>query len=162
MKLFKTLLTILFISLLSSPSWSVTFGDLVRRNNLFYEKFSDVPFTGKVTGKEQGSFKNGERDGAWVGYRENGQLWYEENYKSGKREGARVGYHDNGQLRYKANFKNGNYEGALVEYWINGQLESKGNFKSNKKEGLWVSYNEDGTVWKEMTGTFKDDVKISD
>ena len=54
MKLFKTLLTILFISLLSSPSWSVTIGDLVERNGLYYEKFTDIPFTGKVTGKEQG------------------------------------------------------------------------------------------------------------
>ena len=162
MKLFKTLLTILVISLLSSPSWSQTMDDLVQREGIFYQKFTNVPFSGKITGQEQGSFKNGERDGAWTAYRENGQLWYEGNYKNGKREGARVGYHDNGQLRYKANFKNGNYEGALVEYWINGQLESKGNFKSNKKEGVWVSYNEDGTVHKEFTGTFKDGKKISD
>ena len=49
MKLFKTLLTILFISLLSSPSWSVTIDDLVKREGIYYEKFTDVPFTGKVT-----------------------------------------------------------------------------------------------------------------
>jgi hypothetical protein len=57
MKLFKTLLTILFISLLSSPSWSAEMGDLVARNGLWYKQFSDVPFTGKVTGREQGSIK---------------------------------------------------------------------------------------------------------
>ena len=61
MKPIKTLLTILFISLLSSPSWSVTKGDLVEREGLYYEKFTDVPFTGEVTGVEQGSFKDGER-----------------------------------------------------------------------------------------------------
>ena len=57
MKLFKTLLTILVISLLSSPSWSVTVFDLVERNDLYYEKFTNVPFTAKITGQEQGSIK---------------------------------------------------------------------------------------------------------
>ena len=45
MKPIKTLLTILFILLLSSPSWSVTLGDLVERDGLYYEKFTDIPFT---------------------------------------------------------------------------------------------------------------------
>ena len=44
----------------------MTFGDLVERNDLYYEKFTDVPFNGKVTGEEQGSFKSGKREGAWV------------------------------------------------------------------------------------------------
>ena len=138
MKLIKTLLTIIFISLLSSPSWSVNFDDLVKREGIYYEKFTDVPFTGKVTGKYQGVIKNGKEDGAWIGYRENGQLWYKENYKNGKKEGA------------------------WVSYWMNGQLYYKGNYKSNKKEGVWFSYNIDGTVFKPWTGTFKDGKKIRD
>ena len=28
-------------------------------DGLHYQKFTDIPFSGKVTGKEQGSFKNG-------------------------------------------------------------------------------------------------------
>ena len=40
--------------------------DLVERDGLFYAKFSDVPFTGKTMEKEQGSFKNGKKDGPWV------------------------------------------------------------------------------------------------
>ena len=138
MKLFKTLLTILFISLLSSPSWSVTGDDLVYRNDLYYEKFTNVPFSGEVTGQEQGSFKNGKRDGAWVFYHQNGQLWYEGNYKNGKEEGAFISY---------------------SEY---GQLSSKGNYKNGKREGYWFTRSNEGTVYKPMTGTFKDGVKISD
>ena len=133
MKLFKTLLTILFISLLSSPSWSVTADDLVYRNDLYYEKFTNVPFSGEVTGEEQGSFKNGKRNGAWVFYHQNGQLWYEGNYKNGKEEGAFISY---------------------SEY---GQLSSKGNYKNGKREGYWFTRSN-----KPMTGTFKDGVKISD
>ena len=105
----KTLLTILFISLLSSPSWSVTFDDLVERNDLYYEKFTNVPFTGKVTGREQGSFKNGERHGAWISYHENGQLWYEGDYKNGKKEGDWVDYNKDGTVwkEYTGTFKDG-------------------------------------------------------
>ena len=88
MKLIKTLLTILFISLLSSPSWSVTIGNLVERDGLYYEKFTDMSFTGEVTGREQGSFKNGKRDGAWVEYDYSGQLFSKGHYKKGKREGT--------------------------------------------------------------------------
>jgi hypothetical protein len=50
MKPINTLLAMLFISLLSSPSWSSTLGDLVERDGLYYDKFTDVPFNGKVLG----------------------------------------------------------------------------------------------------------------
>ena len=138
MKLFKTLLTILFISLLSSPSWSETWDDLVQREGIYYPKFSEVPFSGEITGEFQGSFKNGKREGAWVFY------------------------HQNGQLMSKGNFKNGKLEGAQVLYHKNGQLFRKGNYKSGEREGAWVSYNNDGTVITSLTGIFKDGVKISD
>ena len=40
---------ILFLLLiLSSPSWGLSMDDLVQRGGLYYEKFTDVPFTGKV------------------------------------------------------------------------------------------------------------------
>ena len=48
--------------------------DLVERDGLYYRKFTDVPFTGKTVEKEQGSFRNGKRDGPWVIYWGNGQL----------------------------------------------------------------------------------------
>jgi len=186
MKPFKTLLTILFISLLSSPSWSAEMGDLVIREGIYYQKFTDVPFTGKVTGKEQGSFKNGNQEGAWVSYYESGELWHKGNLKNGGLEGAWVSYYKNGQLSYKGNYKNhkrvgeyifyyengqlqskGNYksggrEGAWVSYYEIGQLWNKGNYKNGKRDEVWVSYNKDGTVLKEWTGTFKDGVKVSD
>ena len=85
MKPIITLLTILFISLLSSPSLSDEFsmGDLVLRNDLYYKKFTNVPFTGEVVGREIGKFKNGKREGYWEWYWENGQLGDKGNYKDG-------------------------------------------------------------------------------
>ena len=138
MKPINSLLAMLFVSLLSSPSWSETLSDLVFRDGLYFKKFTDVPFTGKLTGNPQGSFKNGQREGAWVHY------------------------YENGQLEYKGNFKNGKAEGAWVRYWGNGQLFYKGNFKNGKYHGSWVAFNEDGSAFKSWTGTYKDGEYISD
>ena len=59
-KLTLTLLTCLFVL---SPDVvfgeTVKWGDLVEREGLYYKKFTDVPFTGEVTGKSQGNLKDG-------------------------------------------------------------------------------------------------------
>ena len=115
------------------------YDDLVERNGLYYKKFTDVPFSAKVTGgSRQGSFKNGKEEGAWIYYWSNGQLWHKGDYKNGKKEGSWIYYQYSGQLSANVNYKNG------------------------KQEGATVVYNLDGTVNKEYTGTFKDGKKISD
>ena len=112
--------------------------DLVERNAIYYKQFSDVPYTGKVTGLKQGSFKDGQREGYWSNY------------------------YENGQLKLKGKYKNGVAEGEWVYYYDNGQLSSKGDYKNDKFNGAWVVYNFNGTVDKALTGTFKDGKKISD
>ena len=72
--------------------------DLVFRDGLYYQKFTDVPFTGEVSGEEQGILKYGVKDGAWVTYYPNGQLWGKGNYKNGQREGAWFFYEPNGTV----------------------------------------------------------------
>ena len=113
--------------------------DLVITDGLHYKKFTDVPFTGKVTGETQGSFasfKDGKRDGPWVDYYNNGQIWTKGTWKDGKRNGPWV-YH-----------------------YADGRLLEKGTWKDGKKDGPWVSYNKDGTVYEKYTGTFKDGEKV--
>ena len=101
MKLIKTLLTILFISLLSSPSWSMTIDDLVTREGIYYQKFTDVPFNGKITGRQQGSVKDGKREGSWVFYHESGQLGAKGAYKNGEMTGAWIWYQEDGTVDTK-------------------------------------------------------------
>ncbi|MEE1574022.1 MAG: hypothetical protein V1257_10590 [Candidatus Neomarinimicrobiota bacterium] len=118
--IFKILLPLCL--LLPITTFGETVDDLVERDGLYYKEFTDVPFTGNITGKSHGKIKNGKRDGPWVFYRDNGQLWEKGTYKDGKEEGPWVFYYDNGQLR------------------------NKGNYKDGKKEGLWVHYSRDGSV----------------
>ena len=75
-------MVLLFPSLVLSET--VKWGDLIVREGLHYKKFTDVPFTGKITGEWQGAFRNGKREGPWVEYHDNGQLFDKRTYKDGK------------------------------------------------------------------------------
>jgi hypothetical protein len=107
-KTLVTFFTVLFC-LTSSVGWSIEGKDLVEREGLYYKKFSDVPFTGKITGQAKGSFKNGKLDGSWVAYYDNGQLNFKGNYKNGRKDGSSFTYNKYGIVlkEYSGTFKNG-------------------------------------------------------
>ena len=65
---------------------------MVERDNLFYKKFTNIPFSGEISGKENGKFKNGRRYGEWISYHENGQLKSEGNYKDGEKDTHLLNY----------------------------------------------------------------------
>ena len=101
------LLVFLFPSLALGEE--VTIDDLIPNpsDGLYYQKFTDVPFSGKVTGIQQGKIKKGKMEGPWVSYYYNGQLSYKGTWKNGKREGPWVTYLHNGQLVDEGAYKNG-------------------------------------------------------
>ena len=51
------LLTLLFPAL--AMGGEVKLDDLVTREGVYFKKFTNVPFTGKVTGKSRGKIRNG-------------------------------------------------------------------------------------------------------
>ena len=79
------LLVLLFPAL--AVGGEVKFEDLVITDGLHYKKFTEVPFTGKVTGQYQGRIKDGKKHGPWVSYLDNGQLLGKGTYKDGERDG---------------------------------------------------------------------------
>ena len=93
------IIPLVLLSLVSFPSWGLTTNDLVKRDGLYYQKFTDVPFTGEIDeGLEKGSLKHGKKEGLWVDYWDDGKLWRKVDYKTGKRHGMYISYHQNGQL----------------------------------------------------------------
>ena len=108
MKKLTSIILIFFLSLLSSPSWSESFDELEERDGIYYKKFSDAPFSGEISGifsyidtLYQGSMKDGKREGEWVFYHDNGQLWQKGVYKNGKSVGEWVIYNRYGTLLSK-------------------------------------------------------------
>ena len=153
--------------------------DLVERNDFYYKKFTDVPFTGEVSGQSTGKFKKGKKNGMWLSYHQNGQLSSKGLYKGGKQDGLQELYHDNGQLLSKINYKDGkvgdglwetyyqdgrlsdknNWEGGKLEgfsgtYYGNGRLYKSGYYKDGKPHGIFKYFNQDGS--REKTETYKD------
>ena len=104
-------LLILSCLLFTSVGWSkdINSDDLVKKEGLYYEKFTDVPFTGNVTGQQQGKIIKGKREGEWIWYYENGQLQFKSNYKDGKKDGETFWYKENGKLIKTEIYKDGKF-----------------------------------------------------
>jgi hypothetical protein len=118
---------------------------LIKRDNLYYKKFSDTPFTGIHLKRFQ-----------------NGNTSVEQNYKDGTPDGEFFVYLPNGQLDEKGCFKNRKKEGEWVKYWDTGDLNERGYYKNGKKEGKWVWFNGDGSLDPVDSGIYKNGKKISD
>ena len=113
---------LLFLAwLFSSPviaSEEITIDDLVERDGLHYEKFTDIPYTGKVKGVASGAFKQGVRTGLW-------------RY-----------YHENGQLQSKGSYVEGKQNGEWVNYFSHGKKCTIGNYVLGETDGVWKFYHE--------------------
>ena len=90
--------------------------DLVKRDGLFYEKFSNTPFTGKTT-----------------------TGWYRATYKNGRLHGVLEVYGSNGQLMTLAALKDGLYHGKTVTYYPDGKRWEEIMYKSDLKDGPYVA-----------------------
>ena len=145
-----------------------TWDQLVERNKIYFEKFKDIPFQGKITIywenghlKEKGGLEGGKKIGRWEYYYDNGKIKEIENYNLGILEGVREEYGSGGQLFIKSHFKNGRLEGP----WLyldpyDGWVYTKGFYKNDRKHGTWTYFTIMGDVeWKEI---WKAGIKIFD
>ena len=145
--------TILFCFNLNVGYAKTNYEDLVKRNGLYYKKFSDTPFTGKIDSLiANGSFIGGKKHGIWVRY------------------------YQNGNLASKGEFKNGIEEGLWVEYHSYGQIYRKGIYKNGKREGVWIELDALGKrypiatitkingmhVFTSGSGTYKNGIRVND
>ena len=157
-KLTITFLTIVFC-LTSSVvlSETVTPTDLVKRNGIYYKKFTDKPYSGYAKGKskygffEEGSVNNGKQEGVWEYYWANGLLGEKGTYKDGKQDGIWKSYDENGQLAVKGTYKNDKLHGVMIKYHKNGQLYQKGTFKNDKRDGVWETFYKNGQLQSRIT-----------
>jgi antitoxin component YwqK of YwqJK toxin-antitoxin module len=124
---------VLMTFLFSGLTHGEIFAELVKRDGLYYKNFTNVPFTGNITGKMQGEIRNGKQVGPWIAYHPNGQLLYQGTFKNGKMVGRWVIYYDDGQLMDIKNYdKYGNPVGAWVHHFPDGTLWSKGTWKDGE------------------------------
>ena len=120
----------LFVSLFcmtSSISYSETLSlkDLVKRNNIYYQKFQNNPFTGKIETYE-GSlfyreyFKYGKRDGKYEIYdNRDGTIVLSGNFTKGEKSGTWLDFKSNGHIFIKRQYLNGKLIECKSDFEIN-------------------------------------------
>jgi len=67
-----------------------------------------------------------KRDGKWIYYYENGNVWSEGFFKDGKSDGKRTTHYENGKIFYE------------------------GYYKDDRRVGVWKFYDEKGTLVKSV------------
>ena len=134
-----------------AESKATKYSDLEERDGLYFERKSQIPFTGKTINSHKakkftGTFKKGRRNGLWLYYHSNGQPEASGKYKDGKYHGYWTWHFPNGKLKSNGPFKDGKYDGYWVSYYKNGQLRWEGVYALGKKVGPWTSYYPDGQL----------------
>ena len=139
---------------------------LEKRNEIFYLKDSDTPYTGKTfslynNGQKmsEGNFKNGKPDGLNRGWHINGKQSIESNWNNGTLNGLQVAWHKNGQKMSEGNIKDGKEDGVLMFWHENGQKIREENYKDGKGDGLQRGWHENGEILREAN--YKDGELIS-
>ena len=150
---------------LSDPK---TWENLVERKNLFFEKFKNTPFNGKIETywpnghlKETGIIKNGRKHNLWEYYYKNGKMKETEFFTLGTLNGTSEQYGSGGQLIIKAMYKNGELDGPWVYIDpFDGWLYIKGQYKAGRKTGTWTFFTVLGDIEKKEI--WEDGQKIFD
>ena len=145
-----------------------TWNNIVERNDLFFKKFTNTPFNGKIeiywpngNLKETGIITDGKKDNLWEYYYENGNPKEVEFFTNGLLNGIREQYGSGGQLNIRATYKDGKLDGP----WIyidpfDGWLYQKGQYKFGKKTGTWTFFTIFGEI--EKTEMWQNGVKFFD
>ena len=105
--------------------------NLVIRNSLFYQKFTNKPFSGLVES-----------------YHGNGQLKTTGQIVNGKRNSFWEKYYSNGQQKFIGHYKMGIKEGSWKSYFLNSNLKEEEFYKNGKKHGLWKTFDPRGSLLK--------------
>ncbi len=161
----RILLTIFMIVNLQSTTFGkdklTRYTDLVKRNGLFYKKFSNQPFSGEVEGFRihnlegvsstsnffsKGKIEKGVTNGLWEYYFNNGNLHTRGKYKNGRRIGKWEFYKNDGKFLGYGIF---DYDGEIIngiDVLVNntkkGDLLELKSYSNRKLEGLQEYYYE--------------------
>lgn len=86
------------------------------------------------------------RDGMHVDYYPNGQIKLQGNMKDGEREGQWESFFEDGKKWSQSTYLKGELHGPTTVFSSNGSLMYKGSFHEGKRIGQWVFYKDDGSV----------------
>ena len=69
--------------LFCSFSIATSFDDLVERDGVYYQKSSQVPYTGQIDGIEKGLIRDGKKEGLWITFFSDGRALSKAHFTNG-------------------------------------------------------------------------------
>ncbi len=93
---------------------------------------SEVHYHPNATKSMEGKIKNGERDGEWISWYDDGKIWSKGNFKNGKRVGMGFVYFPNGKVQIEGPYREGNRTGVWRSYNDQGNLISETDYTTTK------------------------------
>ena len=110
---------------------TIEINEVVKRDDTYYKKFSNTPFSGHVES-----------------YYTNGQLKIVGEFSDGKKVDKWVEYYISGSKKNEGQFANGKKDGAWVYYYLNTHVKEKQFYIDGNKDGLWEKFDMNGTVFQ--------------
>ena len=83
--------------------------------------------------RQEGRTFDGNKEGKWIEWYENGQIKKEETFKNNIWHGKHSYWYESGQKMRESRDVNGEYEGIWVSWYENGQKWDKEDIKKRKK-----------------------------
>jgi antitoxin component YwqK of YwqJK toxin-antitoxin module len=94
----------------------------------------------------EGALIEGQLDGTWRFWHENGVLMAEGAFRDGRPEGAWREWYADGRPRLEARWGESGLEGRFIEWWEDGLLRREGSFDRGLREGKWASWHANGEL----------------
>lgn len=104
----------------------------------------------------KGNYVAGLEEGFWM-YR-NGTSVESGKYDGGKRDGVWKTTFDSEHIAFEIKYEQDLRDGKYTAYWENGNIKTSGKYNQGLQDGTWTYYNEDGIVI--LTTIFKDGNEI--
>ena len=113
-------------------------------------RYVDYDEEGKVM--TSGLYEAGYEEGPWM-YR-NGTLYEIGKYSGGLREGIWKSWFESGKLASEIQYTDNIMDGKYTLYWENGNIHLNGKYENGLQEGVWQLYDEEGVL--SITTLFKE------
>jgi len=108
---------------------SIPIDEIVERDDTYYKKFSNIPFTGHIES-----------------YYQNGQLKIIGEFSDGKKISKWVEYYISGVKKSEGHYIKGKKNGKWLYYFLNSKIKEKQFYIDGNKDGLWEKFDVDGSI----------------
>ncbi len=115
-----------------------------RKDHMFF--FNDVVYENDES--DEGIQFNGKEEGFWITSEQRVKL--HGFFKNGLREGVFVGKREDGSIVFKGHFLNGAKDGQWIYYYLNGKKESQGSYTNNKAINIWYYWDQNGKMTRDV------------